>query len=180
MKKSIIYTILSALVISCMSVEEKKKKAEEDGNALVAIKSKMIKGAGDALKSDGKEAIASASEGIGEVVKGANSGFDKSFTGAEISIDSISADFLQVGRTQKSYANTEGVKKVSVYLIAKKDFTGTVRLKAFDDSGLEIGRSNMDIEIEYDDAKFFDFIFDDRTPLLQASAYSLHAKLNIK
>ena len=49
-----------------------KKKAEEEGNGLVSIKSKMIKGAGDALKSDGKEAIASASEGIGEVVKGAN------------------------------------------------------------------------------------------------------------
>jgi len=176
MKKLILYIILSTIVLSCMSVEEKKKKAEEDGNALVAIKSKMIKGAGDALKSDGKEAIASASEGIGEVVKGANSGFDKSFTGAEISIDSISAELLQVGRTQKSYANTEGVKKVSVYLIAKQNFAGTVKLKAFDDSGLEIGRSTMDIEIEYDDAKFFDFVFDDRTPLLQASAYSLRAK----
>ena len=180
MKKLILYIILSTIVLSCMSVEEKKKKAEEDGNALVAIKSKMIKGAGDALKSDGKEAIASASEGIGEVVKGANSGFDKSFTGAEISIDSISAELLQVGRTQKSYANTEGVKKVSVYLIAKQNFAGTVKLKAFDDSGLEIGRSTMDIEIEYDDAKFFDFVFDDRTPLLQASAYSLRAKQKAK
>ena len=89
----------------------KKEKAEEEGNALVSIKSKMIKGAGDALKSDGKEAIASASEGIGEVVKGANSGFDKSFTGAKISVDSISSQLLQVGRTQKSYVNNEGLRK---------------------------------------------------------------------
>ena len=30
----------------------------------------------------------------------------------------------------------------------------------------------MDIQIEFDDAKFFDFVFDSRTPLLQASTYS--------
>ncbi|WP_165605776.1 hypothetical protein [Flavivirga aquatica] len=43
--------IITVVLTSCLSNEEKKVKAEEEGNALISIKSKLLKGAGDALKA---------------------------------------------------------------------------------------------------------------------------------
>ncbi|NMM47126.1 hypothetical protein [Marinigracilibium pacificum] len=167
---------LTILFASCMSTEEKKQKAEEEGNALVAIKSKLLKGAGDALKSDGKEAAESASEGVGEVIKGVNSGFDKSLSGVDIAIDSATSEYFEIGRSHKDFSGEEDEKKVSVYLIAKNNFEGKVMLKAFDADGKEIGRSTQEIKIEKDEANYSDFTFDKRTPLLQATSFSLEVK----
>lgn len=179
MKKHSFKILLLSLVLlvsSCMSTEEKKKKAEEEGNALVAIKSKMIKGAGDALKSDGKEAVESATEGIGEVIKGISSGYDKSINQAKVVADSTFKQTFNIGRTEKIYKDNSEAKKVTVYLIARQNFNGKVKLKAFDESKTEIGRSSLDITISEDDAKYFDFEFDNRTPLLKAAYFIITKK----
>lgn len=68
------------------------------------------------------------------------------------------------------------VKKVSLYLIANKVFDNKLKLKAFDQSKKEIGRSSVKIKFDEDDAKFIDFIFDDRTPLLQADHFEISYK----
>ena len=174
MKNIIKVTLLSLIISSCMSVEEKKKKAEEEGNAMVAIKSKMIKGAGDALKNEGKEAAESTAEGLSEIIKGANKGFDKSISGAKIELDSNTKNILQIGRLDKSIASSSNT--TSVYIIAKQDFTGSVKLKAFDQDGIEIGRSTQELQLTNDDAQYFDFSFDQRTPLSQAVKFTLEAK----
>jgi len=100
----------SVLVTSCLSREEKEKKAEEEGGALVSIKSKLIKGAGDALKTDGKEALESASEGVSEAIKGITTGYDKSINQAKILADDSFLQIFEIGRTQKVYSDTSNVK----------------------------------------------------------------------
>lgn len=162
---------LTLIVSSCLSTEEKKVKAEEEGNAAVSIKSKFLKGAGDALKTDGKEALESASEGLGEAFKGINSGYDKSINQAKVLSDSTFQKTFEVGRTQKMYSDTSAVKKVTVYLIANKAYNSKIKLKAYDATKKEIGRSSVALKIEEDDAKFIDFEFDNRTPLLQADFF---------
>ncbi len=169
----VIIAITSFLLTSCLSTEEKKEKAEEEGNAIVSIKSKLIKGAGDALKTDGKEALESASEGIGEAFKGITTGYDKSINQAKIVSDSTFLNTFEIGRTEKIYSDTTNIKKVSVYLIANKSFDNKIKLKAFDQSDKEIGRSTKKVKIEEDDATFIEFEFDNRTPLLQADYFKI-------
>ncbi|WP_160114200.1 MULTISPECIES: hypothetical protein [Aquimarina] len=164
---------LSLMVSSCMSTEEKKKKAEEEGNALVSIKSKLLKGAGDALKTDGKEALESASEGISEAIKGVTKGYDKSINQAKIIADSTFLKNFEIGRTEKIYSDSTKVKKVSVYLISSENFDGKIKLKAYNQENKEIGRSTTKVKLEADDAAFFDFEFDNRTPLLQADYFKI-------
>lgn len=162
---------LTLFLASCLSNEEKKAKAEEEGNAAVSIKSKLLKGAGDALKTDGKEALESASEGLGEAFKGISSGFDKSINQANILSDSTFLKTFEIGRTEKIYSDTTRVKKVTIYLIANKSFDNEIKLIAYDQEKKEIGRSSKKIKLNEDDALFIDFDFDNRTPLLQAEYF---------
>ena len=101
LKLTAITASLTLLLASCLSTEEKKIKAEEEGNALVSIKSKLLKGAGDALKTDGKEALESASEGLGEAFKGLTSGYDKSINQAKVLSDTTFLKTFEIGRTEK-------------------------------------------------------------------------------
>ncbi|GAA4108878.1 hypothetical protein GCM10022393_05250 [Aquimarina addita] len=180
MRKLLSIVTLSLLLTSCMSTEEKKIKAEEEGNALVSIKSKLVKGAGDALKTDGKEALESASEGVSEAFKGITSGYDKSINQAKIVPDSTFSKTFEIGRTQKVYSDTTNSKKVSVYLVSNENFEGKIKLKAFDQSDKEIGRSTMKLKVEEDEAQFFDFEFDNRTPLLQATYFMISGKPTVQ
>lgn len=177
--KVYIAALLSAgLLTSCLSKEEKLKKAEDEGNTVVALKSKFIKGVGDALKKEGKEASESVSEGVGEVVKGTNSGLDKSINTANV-VPADSAAFakvLSIGRTEKFFSEDEKTKRVSIYLISNKAYKGKVKLKAFDANQKEIGRSAVDVSLQDDDAQYFDFKFDSRIPLLQADYFTIDAK----
>ena len=161
---------------SCSSLEEKKKAAEEEGNAIVSLKSKLVKGAGDALKSDGKEAAESASEGVSEVIKGLTSGYDKSINQAKVLADSIFLESFEIGRTEKNYSDTSATKSVSLYLISKSGYDGKILLKAFDTADKEIGRSTLTIKLDEDDASYFDLVFDARTPLLLADYFVISKK----
>ncbi|WP_196888528.1 hypothetical protein [Aureivirga sp. CE67] len=172
--KKLLVIIFACSLGSCLSLEEKKEKAEKEGNSIVSIKSKLIKGAGDALKSDGKEAAESASEGLGEVIKGTSSGFDKSLARVNVKSDSTFSKVFEIGRTAMNVE--KDTSKIVVYLIANKDFNGKVKLKAFDNMEKEMGRKTMPVNMKEDDAEYFDFIFDKRTPLSQVEYYEIELK----
>ncbi|HTF80821.1 MAG TPA: hypothetical protein VL947_03815 [Cytophagales bacterium] len=178
LKTTLLILTTTLLLVSCLSKEEKMQKAEEEGNTIVAIKSKFAKGVGDALKKEGKEASESLSEGVGEVVKGTSSGIDKSINQARVSaLDSASFhSIFNIGRTEKYFNEEHKTKKVTIYLICNKDFKGKVKLKAYDSSQNEIGRSTIDVQIKEDEAQYFDFAFDNRTPLLQADFFTIETK----
>ncbi|MBF7091058.1 hypothetical protein IUY40_05850 [Flavobacterium sp. ALJ2] len=174
MKKIAILFGALSLLISCMSKEEKMKKAETDGNEVIAVKSKLIEGAGKALQEQGKEAAKSASKGIGDVIKGINSGISESInTSKVISEPTFKVNFEEC-KAEKIYgADTDKQKKVTIYLIAKNDFKGDLILKAYDANKKEIGRSRLEISIKKDDAKYVDFSFDERTHLLQTEYFTI-------
>ncbi len=52
---------------------------------------------------------------------------------------------------------------LSVYLIFSKKFKGKIIAKAYDNQGLEMGRSSIKVEAQDGDAGFYDFHFDKRT-----------------
>lgn len=52
---------------------------------------------------------------------------------------------------------------LNVYIIFDKDFKEPITLKAFDNRGLEMGRSKQEITATKDEARFYDFHFDKRT-----------------
>jgi hypothetical protein len=175
MKMKKITILLSVLfLVSCMSKEEKMKAAEEEGNELISVKAKLIEGAGDALQNEGKKAIESATKGIGEVIKGANSGITESINVSKvISEPSFQTNFEEC-KAEKIYgSDADKVKKVNVYLIAKNNFKGKLILKAFDKDKKEIGRSSLEVSIEKEDAKYVDFSFDERTHLLQTEYFTI-------
>ena len=167
--------VLGVLMLtSCMSKEEKMKEAEEDGSELVAVKAKMVDGAGKALQKEGKQAIESATKGVSELIKGANSGINESVNYSKvISEPSFQANFEECKAEKKYGSDYEKTKKVNVYLIAKNDFKGKLILKAFDRDKKEIGRSNIEVSIKKDDAKYVDFSFDERTHLLQVEYFTI-------
>ena len=167
--------LLSVLLLaSCMSKEEKMQKANEEGNEVVAVKAKFIEGAGDALQNEGKKAVKSASKGVGEIIKGVNSGISESINTADVQSEpSFKANFEEC-KAEKIYGEaSEKTKKVTIYLIAKNDYKGKLVLKAFDDYKKEIGRSTLDVSMKKDEAKYVDFVFDSRTHLLQTESFTI-------
>lgn len=52
---------------------------------------------------------------------------------------------------------------LSIYLIFSKKFRGKIIAKAYDNQGLEMGRSSIKVEAQAGDAGFYDFHFDKRT-----------------
>lgn len=157
-----------------MSKEEKMQKAEEKGNELVSVKAKLIGGAGKALQKEGKEAIESASKGVGELIKGANSGMSESVSNSNVISDPSFLVNFEECKAEKLYgSDNDKVKKVNIYLIAKKDFKGKLMLKAFDKNKKEIGRSNLEVNMKVDEAKYVDFDFDQRTHLLQTEYFTI-------
>lgn len=167
--------LLSVLLLaSCMSKEEKIKEANDDGSELVAVKAKYIEGAGSALQNEGKQAAKSASKGIGEIIKGVNSGMSESISKAEVKSEPSFKLNFEDCRAEKIYVKdpTEA-KKVTIYLIAKKDYSGKLVLKAFDDNKKEIGRSIVEVAMKADEAKHVDFDFDTRTHLLQTEFFTI-------
>ena len=174
MKKLAILLSVLTLFISCMSKEEKMKEAEADGNEAIAVKSKLIEGAGKALQEEGKAAAKSASKGIGDIIKGINSGMSESISNSKVIPEPTFEANFEECKAEKIYgADTDKQKKVTIYLIAKKDFNGKLLLKAFNSDKKEIGRSSLEVSIKKDDAKYVDFSFDERTHLLQTEYFTI-------
>src|SRR5690606_9616506 len=82
--------ILSATLLAlvgCKSREEKLAAEESKGNFVVSAQSRLLKGMGEALKTEGTEAAGSLSEGTGQVVKAVGGGFEKSLGQVKLSVN---------------------------------------------------------------------------------------------
>lgn len=176
MKFKLVIIAIALITFSCRSKEEKLQRAEDKGSTAVSKKARFVEGAANALKNEGKEAVETASEGLGEVIKAVNTGFEKSFNDITVEADSAFAANFEMGQCDKKYSDSNGGKKVVMYLIANKNYNGKAILKAYNKSNIEVGRSSIDIVMSADDAAYFDFIFDERTPLLEAEDFVVNLK----
>ncbi len=169
---------LSTIVLSgclCQSREEKLKAAEDEGNLLMATKAKLIKGVGEAVKKEGKEAAETVAEGTGEVVKGLGSGIQKGLKEIKVKTDeSVAANGLGVTRAARGEDGT-AAHTVTAYVTFEKAFTGVLELRAYDDKDLEVGRVKVEATEKESGAHYVDFTFDQRTPLLTAGYVQLRA-----
>lgn len=166
--------LLSLLVLAgCRSREEKLKAAEEEGNLLAAAKARMVKGVGDAMKTEGKDAIQSVSEGTGVMVKAAGSGFDKSLSQVKVAVlPALAQQGIGVTRASRHHESGKG-KAVTVYVLFDKPYSGRLELRAYDAERLEVGRSVVKLDEQEPTAKYVDFPFDERTPLLSLESFEL-------
>lgn len=161
------------LLTGCKSREEKLKAAEEEGNLLAATKARMVKGMGEALKTDGKDAVQSVSEGTGEMVKAAGSGFDKTLSQVKVAVvPALAEQGIGVTRASKHH-DTSKSKAVTVYVLFDKPWSGKLELRAYDAEKLEVGRSVVNLDEKEPTAKYVDFAFDERTPLFSLENFEL-------
>jgi hypothetical protein len=159
----------------CMSREEKLKKAEDEGNMLVAMKAKVLKGAGEAAKKEGKEAAETVIEGTGEVVKGMGEGFEKGLKQIKVKLDeSVASNGIGVTRATRAEDGT-AAHTVTAYVTFEKAFSGTLELRAYDSGDAEVGRVKVEANEKESGAHYVDFTFDPRTPLLTTAYVQLRA-----
>lgn len=166
-------TVLS--LSGCKSREEKLKDAEEEGNLLVATKAKLIKGAAEAVKKEGKEAAETLAEGTGQVVKGIGTGIEKGFKEVKIAAhESLAPQGLTATRATRGEDGT-AAHTVTVYMTFEKAWTGAVELRAYDAEDREVGRAKVELAEKESNAHYVDFVFDARTPLLTTAKFDLRA-----
>lgn len=173
----VVLVVVAVLASSCFcrSREEKLKAAEDEGNLLVATKAKLLKGAADAVKKEGKEAAESLAEGTGEVVKGIGSGIEKGFKEVKLGAhESLAAGGLTATRATRGESGT-AAHTVTVYVTFEKGWAGTLELRTYDEQDREVGRAKADLDEKEANARYVDFVFDPRTPLLTTGRFELRA-----
>jgi hypothetical protein len=171
------YAIIFFLIIACASKEERIKEEHDKGQTEVQEKSAYVKGVGEALKEDGKDAAEKISEGVGEVFKGLNSGFDKSLSKVNVKISKELQEYISLGRTGKFYNDSLQQTEIVLYVIIEKDTTTNVVLKAFDDEDVELGRKSANINGKLlEDGGYISIPFDKRTPIDLAEYFELQIK----
>lgn len=173
MRRLIALIVFTSLATGCKSREEKLQAAEEQGNLLAATKAKMVKGVGEALKNEGKEAAQAVTEGAGEVVKAVGTGFDKSLGQVKFAAHQ-ELGAKGIGATRAARGETAAAQHtVTVYVTLDKPYTGPLELRAFDNANQEIGRVKVDVDEKSSTARYVDFTFDPRTPILTADHFEL-------
>ena len=75
--------------------------------------------------------------------------------------------------TAKRLPISESKKGISVYIVASTAADVTLMAKAFNQAGVEIGRSKLPVKLEKDDAKYHIFEFDPQMDSMTAKKYSI-------
>lgn len=175
--RMLVVLVMSALLCACgKSREEELKEQHSKGAELVEDKAAMAKGLGDALQKDGKDAACSLTQGIGGVVKGMAQGVDSLEADFKIQLsDSAKSQQLKAERAVLQEKNAEGQKGLKVYVQSAQAFKGKLQLRASDDKGSEIGRSQkVEQNLAADDAAYIDFRFDAATPLSRVAQFTIY------
>lgn len=163
MKRPILVLIVvTAMLSSCLSSEEQKQKAEAEAREKTEKQISRAKGVGEALKETGNSAMESITEGVGEVIKGANKGFDKSFVSVEMRLSDGAKSYFNATRTRID-TDTLGHQEIISYLTFDKECVGKLTMKLFDEDDQEVSRSVIQVDEQADEAKYVAFPFDQRT-----------------
>jgi hypothetical protein len=166
MTRIVFVVAVAMLALSCKTREERLNAAEEKGKEVVEVKARIAKGAGEALQGEGKNAAEELAAGAGQLVKGVGKGFEK---GTALRL-AVSADLGTKGveatrASRESKSDKPDQKIVTVYVVLKGPFTGSLELLALDSEKKEVGRASAKLAEAAATAKYVDFAFDARTPL---------------
>lgn len=168
-KKILLLIFATTIIFGC---KKKDPTGEEKGFKEGKEKTGYYKKFGDALKEGGNEAGKALGEGLSEVIKGGEEGFDKGLGHVPFEIsDGIKDKGLEITRISRSVSSV-----VNLYIIFNKSFKGKFIIKAYDEAGQEVGRSVNEFEGTQDEAKYVDFTFDSRTPFGAVKKYTIDLK----
>lgn len=155
----------------CASREEKLKKAEDEANLAASMKARVVKGVGEALKTEGKEAAQVVAEGTGDTLKGLGAGVDKSLNQVKLTLGGeLGARGLGGTRASLDDANKH---TVAVYVTMEKPYKGPLELRVYDAGDQEVGRAKVELDEKEATAKYVNFKFDEHTPLRTAGRFEL-------
>jgi hypothetical protein len=163
--------LLSQSCFMCASREEKLKKTEEEANLAASMKARVVKGVGEALKTEGKEAAQVVAEGGGETLKALGTGVDKSLNQVKLTLGG-ELGTKGVGGTR---ATLDDANKhtVAVYVTTEKPYKGPLELRVYDTGDKEVGRAKVELDEKEATAKYVSFKFDEHTPLRTAGRFEL-------
>ena len=163
-----------ALLIALAITGCEDRSAAQIAEDMAQEKIDMIKSAGNVVKKEGQETSDTVAQGVGNIIKGFSTGFDKSLVSKDVRMsESIDPALLVITRSQRIESSSKDpAEGLSLYLSSTNGFSGHVRLVAMSPEG-EVGRSNAEIKIEKDSASYIDFEFDKRTPFSIVSYYKL-------
>lgn len=121
------------------------------------------------VKEKTKETIHKSGETVGkassEFFGGVGEGIEKTLDIKIEVAENLRNKGLSLG---KNYVRDSGENKanlLTLYIIFEKDFNDTLKIKAFDRDGLEIGRVKKYIKGKKEEAAYYDIEFDPRTKL---------------
>lgn len=155
----------------CGSREEKLQKSEDEANLAASMKARVVKGVGEALKTEGKDAAKVVGEGTGEALKGLGAGVDKSLNQVKLTVGGeLGAKGLGGTRASLDDANKH---TVAVYVTLEKAYQGPLELRVYDAEDKEVGRAKVDLDEKEATAKYVSFKFDEHTPLRTAGRFEL-------
>ena len=139
-KSTLAIALLAAMILSCNWAKDKTKQTIHKGGEI-------------------------AGKAGSEVADGIRQGVEESFSNLiEISPNLVSRG-IHVGRILVSGTDSSTDNKVSVYMIFDSNFDGQITAKAFDKKNKEFGRTRTNVVAGADEAKYIDFLFDQRTNL---------------
>lgn len=121
----------------------------------------------DGLKEQTKETINKGGETVGksaaEFIEGVSEGVEKTLQRELTVSEKLVEKGLKTGKYEVKNDSVGENNLLTLYLIFESDFNSSIRLKALDKNGLEIGRSKLDVIANSGDAGYYDFKFDERT-----------------
>jgi hypothetical protein len=144
MKKIVFILMVSALLLSCNKVKEKTKKTINKSGEMV-----------------GKTAT--------EFSEGVATGVKESLECEILLSDSLIDKGIEYGKFHFSSSDSGTKHIMTIYLIFNKDFDRNILAKVTDKQGQEYGRAKIPVTGKKDEAKYIDFIFDDRTKVERKS-----------
>jgi hypothetical protein len=122
----------------------------------------LVAGCGKQDDSAAKQAGKAVGKSVTDFASGLGKGMDSSLLVNVSAASEMEPQGLSI--TTAKWTTVEGNKKaISIYVISKNTFKGTLVAKAFSKEDKEIGRALADVDFGADDAKFTIFKFDEDT-----------------
>ena len=112
---------------------------------------------------------------MGEFTHGVSTGVDNALQVTITPSDELKGKGIKIGKVTVSSDSGAIDNLLNVYTIFDNDFKGSIRMKVFDNKGLEMGRCTLDIDGKRGDAKYYDYKFDKRTNIDKDSKVTMEA-----
>ncbi|MCF8330898.1 MAG: hypothetical protein K9H84_00440 [Bacteroidales bacterium] len=120
------------------------------------------------VENKARQTINKSGEAVGkssaEFFEGVTEGVDKILQPEITLSEDLKVKGLEFGKCiVERDSGSHNKNKFVLYLIFNENIRDTLLLKAYDKNGMEIGRTIQKIDKKAGQAKYFDFIFDERT-----------------